>query len=65
MTMKINVQGNFSLEDLKEFARLLRKIERKKPNDLFLMFIDNPSLSFTEAKTLTENIYNSTKEEEL
>lgn len=60
--MRFIIEGEFTTNDLKEFAKVLRKIEQRDTKKTYGMFIDTPDLSMKEASKIVKKIYASTLE---
>lgn len=58
--MRIIITGNFSTDDLKGFARVLREVEQRDPDKLYGLLLETPGLTADEAKELISKIYAST-----
>lgn len=59
--MKVTITGDFTEEDLKEIAKVLRLIERKNPNLTFTMLLEKKGLSKKDAVELVKNLFDSVK----
>lgn len=49
--------GEFTKEDLKKIAKVLREIEQEKPEKTFWMWIDAKEMSREEATKLIKDIF--------
>jgi len=57
--MKIVITGEFTEEDLKEFAKVLRKVERNNPNETYFLIIEDKDLKLKEASELVARVFKS------
>jgi hypothetical protein len=57
--MKLIITGALTEEDLKEFARTLRKIERKNPEEHYFFIIEDADMKIEEAKKLVKKVAKS------
>lgn len=58
--MRIIITGELTVDDLKDFARLLRKIEQRNPTKIYGLILQTPNLTIEEAKELVSKVYVST-----
>lgn len=57
--MKLIITGEFTEEDLKEFAKVLRKVERNNPKETYFLIIEDKDLELKEATELVARVFKS------